>query len=79
MHSRRARPTLRVLQEDLNSEWDSAQPRRALADGHLGELHPPSELPHPIIAKAVDSFGASAANDNYVGPTSRLSLLESGV
>jgi hypothetical protein len=50
-----------------------------LADGHLGELHPLSELPHPIIAKAVDSFGASAADDNYVGPiasATRLRLLE---
>lgn len=79
MHNRRARPTLRVLQEDLTSEWDSAHPRRALAAGNLGELHPLSELPHPIVTKAVDSFGASAADDNYVGPiasATRLRLLE---
>lgn len=79
MHNRRARPTLRVLQEDLTSEWGSAQPRRALAAGNFGELHPLSELPHPIVTKAVDSFGASAADDNYVGPiasATRLRLLE---
>lgn len=79
MHNRRARPTLRVLQEDLTSDWESAQPRRALADGRLDELHPLSELPHPIIAKAVESFGASPAGDNYVGPiasATRLRLLE---
>lgn len=79
VHHRRARPTLRVLQEDLTSDWESAQPRRALTDGRLAELHPLSELPHPILAKAVDSFGASAADDNYVGPiasATRVRLLE---
>lgn len=68
MHHRRARPTLRVLQEDLTSDWMSPQPRRALAEGRLHDLHPLSELPHPIIAKATDSFGADPADDNFVGP-----------
>jgi hypothetical protein len=31
-------------------------------------LHPLSELRHPIIAKAVESFGADPDCDNYVGP-----------
>jgi hypothetical protein len=68
-----------VLQEDLTSDWESAQPRRALADGRIAELHPLSEPPHPIIAKAVDSFGDSEADDHYVGPianATRLRLLE---
>ncbi|WP_392467801.1 DUF3039 domain-containing protein [Arsenicicoccus cauae] len=68
MHHRRARPTLRVLREDLTSGWTSPQPQRALADGRLPDLHPLSELPHPIIAKAKDAFGADPADDNYVGP-----------
>lgn len=68
MHNRRARPTLRLLREDLTSGWASAYPQRALSEGLTAELHPLSELPHPIIAKAVDSFGASSADDNYVGP-----------
>lgn len=79
MHNRRARPTLRVLQEDLTSGWDSPLPLRLLADGDLAGLHPLSELPHPIIAKAVESFGAEPANDNFVGPiatSTRLRLLE---
>jgi hypothetical protein len=28
----------RVLQEDLASDWESAQPRRVLADGRIAEL-----------------------------------------
>jgi hypothetical protein len=79
VHNRRARPTLRVLREDLTSGWESALPRRALADGRLMELHPLSELPHPVIVKAVESFGADSANDNFVGPiasASNLRLLE---
>jgi hypothetical protein len=50
-----------------------------LAAGELFELHPLSELPHPIIAKAVEAFGPDHANDNYVGPiasSTRLRLLE---
>lgn len=79
MHNPRARPTLRVLQEDLSSDWESAHPQRALANGRISDLHPLSELPHPIVAKAVDSFGPIPAQDNYVGPiasVTRLRLLE---
>ena len=79
VHNRRARPTLRVLREDLTSDWDSALPRRALADNRLSDLHPLSELPHPIVAKAMESFGPDNDNDNYVGPiggSTRLPLLE---
>ncbi|WP_372521189.1 DUF3039 domain-containing protein [Nocardioides sp.] len=68
-----------MLLEDLTSEWGSPHPRRALADGRLDELHPLSELPHPIVAKAVDSFGSITAQDNYVGPiasATQLRLLE---
>lgn len=79
VHHRRARPTLRLLREDLPSDWGSAQPQRALADGRLRDLHPLSELPHPIIAKAAESFGADASEDNFVGPigsSTRLRLME---
>lgn len=70
MHSRRARPTLRVLKEDLTSDWTSPQPQRHLARGSYKDLHPLSELPHPIVVKAAASFGADPADDNYVGPIS---------
>lgn len=79
MHNRRARPTLRVLREDLTSGWDSPHAHRALKDGRLLDLHPLSELPHPIIAKAVDSFGPNATDDKFVGliaAATRVRLLE---
>src|SRR5271155_1337980 len=79
MHSRRARPTLRLIREDLTVGWESPRPLRLLADGNPDALHPLSELPHPIIAKATESFGPDAANDGYVGPilaSTRLRLME---
>ncbi len=79
MHSRRARPTLRVIEEDLTEGWESPRPRRLLADGQVDALHPLSELPHPVITKATESFGPDKANDNYVGliaASTRLRLME---
>jgi hypothetical protein len=80
MHSRRARPTLRVLTRDLTSAWDSPYTQRALDAKDYNCLHPLSELPHPIIAKAAESFqGNSAADDSFVGiiaASTRLRLLE---
>jgi len=65
--SRRGRPTLRVLQDDLRDGWESphAQPR-AGAEG-LDPLSPLSELRHPIVRKAVESFGDDPVHDTYVG------------
>jgi hypothetical protein len=79
VHSRRARPTLRLLTEDLTSGWDSPLPQRALAAGDLDALHPLSELPHPIIAKAAESCTGDPTADTFVGQISsatRLRLLE---
>lgn len=79
MHNRRARPTLRVLREDLSTDWGSPQPRRALDEDRLLDLHPLSELPHPIISKACACFGDDPASANYVGPilcSTRVHLLE---
>lgn len=79
MTNRRARPTVRVLQEDLTSDWRNPSHRRALDSGQLDELHPLSELPHPIIEKALESFGPDPADDKFVGPiasSTRLHLLE---
>lgn len=50
-----------------------------IADRRLADLHPLSELPHPIIAKAADSFGVRSDQDNFVGPiasSTRLRLWE---
>lgn len=67
MHHRRARPTLRVLKEDLTSGWGSPLPRRALASGDHVALHPLSELDHPIVRKCAEVIGADEAEDNGVG------------
>lgn len=79
VHSRRARPTLRLLAEDLTSGWTSPRPRRLLEEGRLDELHPLSELPHPVITKAAESFGVDPAADNHAGlivSSTRLRLME---
>lgn len=67
MLSRRARPTLRLLREDLGSGWNDPQPLRCLENGDLSSLHPLARLPHPIIAKAAESFGNNPEDDNFVG------------
>ncbi len=36
--------------------------------GGFDPLSPLSELPHPIIHKARESFGDDPQHDNYVGP-----------
>lgn len=79
VHSRRARPTLRLLAEDLSADWASPRPRRLMDEGRFDEMHPLSELPHPIIAKATESFGTDATADNYAGliaSSARLRLME---
>lgn len=79
MHSRRARPTIRLLVDDLRDGWSSPHPRRMLDEGNYDALHPLSELPHPIIAKATETFGMVADDDNPVGPiasSTQLRLME---
>lgn len=79
MHNRRGRPTIRVLKEDLTTDWASPYPQRQLAAESYENLHPLSELPHPIVAKAAASFGADPGRDNYVGAiasATQLRLLE---
>lgn len=68
-----------MLREDLSADWDSPYPQRSLAQGRINELHPLSELGHPIIAKARESFGTDPASDNFVGPiasSTEMRLLE---
>lgn len=50
-----------------------------LAEDSYDALHPLSELPHPLIAKASEAFGPDAADDHYVGPiasSTKVHLLE---
>lgn len=79
MESRRARPTLRVLQDDLRDGWKSPHVQPGPGVGGLDPLSPLSELPHPIVQKARESFGDDPQQDNYVGPVkscTRFTLLE---
>lgn len=68
MNLRIARPTLRLLREDLKSDWEDPGPRRALDALSYEDLQPMSELPHPIIAKAVEVCGPRPEDDRFVGP-----------
>lgn len=67
MPRRRARPTLRVLREDLAGELGDAHLGRALAEGRLTDLQPLSDIPHPIVAKASSAFGEESSEDHHDG------------
>ncbi len=75
MESRRARPTLRVIQDDLHTGWKSPHVRPQAGVDGLDPLSPLSELPHPIIEKALESFGDDPQRDNYVGRIKSSTLL----
>lgn len=81
--SRRARPTLRVLREDLGDGWPTPFTRRALESGDLEAIQPLSALDHPILQKASSCFTDDPADDSFVGPiasvsTARLLEIKSG-
>lgn len=67
MFSRRARPTLRVLRDDLRDGWESGRVQPLAGVDGLDPLSPLSELPHPIIRKASESFTDDPALDNHAG------------
>lgn len=67
MHRRHARPTLRVIDEDLRSGWGSPAPRRLLEGDAYEALHPLGELQHPIIRQASESISATPAEDIVEG------------
>lgn len=68
--SRRARPTLRVLRDDLADRWGDPFTLRALEAGEIDAAQPLSALPHPILLKAADSFGDDPTQDSFVGTIS---------
>ncbi|MBO0980186.1 DUF3039 domain-containing protein [Microbacterium sp. SD291] len=67
MHSRRARPTIRVISEDLNDGWNKPFARRAVEERDYRALHPMSELPHPLILKATECIGSVESEDSDEG------------
>ncbi|MFC8531046.1 DUF3039 domain-containing protein [Nocardia sp. NPDC057227] len=62
-HNRRARPTLRLLAEDLPTGWEDPDHLRAIAERRWQQLHPVAELPHPLLRKAVELYGSDPLGD----------------
>ncbi|WP_278263273.1 DUF3039 domain-containing protein [Nocardia sp. AG03] len=60
---RRARPTVRVLEDDLSTDWTEPHALRAVTESRWQDLHPFTELPHPLLRKAAELYGADPAND----------------
>lgn len=67
MCRRRARPTLRLLREDLGADLGDAQLGRALEEGRTSDLLPLSSIPHPIIQKAASAFAEDPLRDHHDG------------
>ena len=65
--SRRARPTLRVLRDDLGEGWPTPFTQRAIAAGRIEDIQPLNALDHPILQKASSSFTDDPADDSFVG------------
>lgn len=65
--TRTARPTLRVIREDLRDGWDNPYPRQAIENGAPEEILPLTSLGHPILVKATESFGENPTEDSPVG------------
>src|SRR5690349_14792747 len=71
-HNRRARPTIRLLSEDLPSGWEDPNCTRAIADRHWDRLLPLAELPHPLLRKAAEMYGPDPVHDPAPRPIERL-------
>lgn len=71
--SRRARPTLRVLREDLGAGWPTPFTRRAIEAGDIAAVQPLNALDHPILQKASSCFTEDPADDSFVGPIASVS------
>lgn len=74
--SRRARPTLRVLREDLGAGWATPFTLRALGAGDIASVQPLHDLDHPVLQKASSSFSENPANDSFVGPIASMTSVE---
>ncbi|WP_063039582.1 DUF3039 domain-containing protein [Nocardia grenadensis] len=62
-HNRRARPTVRLLAEDLHANWEDPHYTRAIADGRWDTIQPLGELPHPLLRKAAAMYGPDPRQD----------------
>lgn len=62
-HAKTARPTLRLLKEDLPERWTDVNDRRAAFAGHWNDLHPFASVGHPVIAKCAEYLGDDPSDD----------------
>lgn len=79
MQNRRARPTLRLLRDDLDHDWAEPTALRHLQSGDLEQLCPMASLPHPLIDKAQSLLGSDPNRDGALEPircATALGLLE---
>ncbi len=79
MYHRHARPTLRLLREDLRDGWNTPAPRRLLQDGELESLHPLADLDHPIVRRAATAIKSRPSDDQvegYIRSTGDCRLME---
>ena len=67
MEFRTARPTLRVLTEDLAGEGTLKNVLRSLGRADTDDLGSLCDLPHPIIAKAATDIGEDPTQDSHEG------------
>lgn len=74
--TRRARPTLRVIREDLRDGWGNRYPQRAVERDDVKAALPLSSLDHPILQKAAECFGENPAEDTPIG---RITSVDSNV
>ena len=66
--TRTARPTLRVIREDLHDGWHNSYARRAIEREDFDAVMPLTSLEHPLLAKAAEAFGEDPKADTPVGP-----------
>lgn len=66
MH-RTARPTLRVITDELDAVWGGPFVRRTVMDGRPGDALPFTGLDHPLLRKAAESFGEDQTEDTHAG------------
>lgn len=57
--TRRARPTIRCLAEDLVEDWDDESARPVIAGGGLLPSMDLCDLPHPFIRNVATVFEAN--------------------
>jgi hypothetical protein len=67
MTRRTARPTLRVLRDDLDGDWGNRYALHAIERNRPIDALPLTSLDHPILSKAAECFGEDPGQDSPEG------------